>query len=82
LSDNRITDTGSAALAQALHHNSTLTGLQLSRNDVMSAEGTRQLVQALTVNTTVTDLFLPRRCEEYATQCPQYSEVKDRIGFL
>ena len=82
LSNNSITDIGSATLAQALHHNSTLEWLDLSGNDVMSAEGTRQLVQALTVNTAVMDLLLPRRCEEYATQCPQYSQVEDRIMFL
>ena len=81
LSNSRISDAGSTALAQALHHNSTLRWLYLSGNDAMSAEGTRQLVQALTVNTTVYRLLLPRRCEEYATQCPQYSEVKDRIQF-
>ena len=80
LSNSRISDAGSTALAQALHHNSTLRWLYLSGNDVMSAVGTCQLVQALTVNTTV-HLTLPRRCGEYATQCPQYSQVKDRIGF-
>ena len=81
LSNSRISDAGSTALAQALHHNSTLRWLYLSENDVMSAEGTHQLVQALTVNRTVCRLFLPRRCEEYATQCPQYSQVKYRIWF-
>ena len=30
----------------------------------------------------VPGLVLPRRCEEYATQCPQYSQVKDSIRFL
>ena len=80
LSNNSISNAGSTALAQALHHNSTLEVLDLSGNDAMSAEGTRQLVQALTVTTTVI-LVLPRRCEEYATQCPQYSRVKHRIMF-
>ena len=82
LSNSRISNAGSTALAQALHHNSTLEELYLSGNDDMSAEGTRELVQALTVNTTVWQLVLPRRCKEYATQCPQYSQVKDRIRFL
>ena len=82
LSNNSISNAGSTALVQALHHNSTLRRLDLSGNDVMGAEGTRQLVQALNVNTTVTYLYLPRRCEEYATQCPQYGQVKHRIGFL
>ena len=81
LFNNSISNAGSMALAQALHHNSTLEWLDLSGNDVMSAEGTRQLVQALTVNTTVC-LVLPGRCWEYATQCPQYSQVKRRIEFL
>ena len=82
LSNNSISNAGSTALAEALHHNSTLRRLDLSGNDVMSAEGTCQLVQALTVNTTVYHLALPRRCEEYTTQCPQYSQVKHRIRFL
>ena len=81
LSNNSISNAGSTALAQALHHNSTLWWLNLSGNDVMSAEGTHQLVQALTVNTTVRKLVLPRRCEEYATQCPEYREVRHRIRF-
>ena len=81
---SHISDRGVQAIATALHHNSTLKWLDLSGNDVMSAVGTCQLVQALTVNTTV-HLTLPMRCEEYATQCPQYREVGGRIewiGFL
>ena len=80
LSNNNISNAGSMALAQALHHNSTLRKLNLFGNDVISAEGTSQLVQALTVNKTVT-LFLPWGCWQYAIQCPQYIEMKDRIMF-
>ena len=87
LYNNNISDAGAVALAQALHHNSTLERLHLSGNDSIGKEGTHQLVQALTVNTSITtshgssDLTLPRRCEEYATQCTQYNTVKDRIRF-
>ena len=84
LSNNRISDTGFTAFAHALYHNSTLKWLNLAGSYVMSAEGTHQLVLALTVNTAITTsgLALPEMCEEYATQCPQYSQVKDWITFL
>ena len=83
LSKNNISDAGAVALAQALHHNSALKELDLSDNAI-GQEGTHQLVQALTVNTSITGgggLRLPRRCEKYATQCTQYTTVKDRIQF-
>ena len=87
LSNNSISDTGSVALAQALHQNCTLAVLNLSGNDAIGKEGIHQLVQALTVNTSITKngvfdgLRLPWKCKEYATQCTQYNEVKDRITF-
>ena len=87
MSNNNISDGGAVALAQALHHNSTLKGLDLSGNDAIGKEGTHQLVQALTVNTSITTpdggsgLILPWRCMEYATQCTQYNTVKDIIWF-
>ena len=89
LSTNNISDGGAVALAHALHHNSTLKELIVYGNDAIGKEGSHQLVQALTVNTSLTKvtpydggLTLPRRCEEYATQCTQYNTVKDRIGFF
>ena len=89
LFNSNISDAGAVALAQALHHNSTLEWLNLSGNKAIGEEGTHQLVQALTVNTSITKatpygggLRLPRRCEEYATQCTQYNTVKDRMGFF
>ena len=86
LSNNNISDVGAVALAQALHYNSTLERLNLSGNDAIGKEGTHQLVQALTVNISITTshgsgLILPRRCEEYATQCTQYNTVKNKIAF-
>ena len=84
LSNNNITDAGAEALAQALHRNSTLKGLKLYDNDGIGEEGTHQLVQALTVNTSISrygGLSLPRRCQEYAEQCPQYHTVRNRILF-
>ena len=83
-----ISDAGALALAQALHHNSTLKILDLSGNDAIGKEGIHQLVEALTVNTSITKvthyvggLTLPRRCKEYATQCTQYNTVRSRIRF-
>ena len=83
LSNNNISDAGAVALAQALHHNSTLELLNLYGNDAIGKEGTHQLLQALTVNTSIESLILPRRCEEYATQCTQYTcnAVRFRILF-
>ena len=91
LSINSISDAGAVALAQALHHNSTLEWLFLCGNDGIGKEGTHKLVQALTVNTSIREwdptlrshgLLLPRRCEEYTTQCTQYNTVKKRISFV
>ena len=90
LSNASFGNAGAVTLAQSLNHNSTLTVLYLSGNDAIGKEGTHQLVQALTVNTSIITkhsiydggLGLPRRCEEYATQCTQYNTVKDRIQFL
>ena len=82
LYNNNISDAGATNLAQALHHNSTLKKLNLIGNDGIGEEGTRQLVQALTVNTSINTLYLPKRCEEYASQCMEYNAVKTRIVFL
>ena len=90
LSNNSIGDAGAVALAQALHHNSTLKELDLHGNDGIGKEGTHQFVQALTVNTSINrkglhcycgGLWLPKRCEEYATQCTQYDTVKNGMHF-
>ena len=88
LCNNSISDAGAVALAEALHHNSTLTLLKLYGSNGIGEEGTHQLVQALTVNTSIREytvcgggLMLPRRCEEYAKQCPQYHSVRNRISF-
>ena len=84
LYNNSISDAGVVALAQALHHNSTLESLLLHGNDGIGEEGTHQLVQALTMNTSIREsrgLILPKRCEEYATQCTQYVTVKNRMYF-
>ena len=82
LSHNNISDVGATDLAQALHHNSTLERLDLDGNVGIGEEGTHQLVQALTVNTSVNRLWLPKRCEKYASQCMEYNAVKTRISFV
>ena len=82
LSSNNISDVGATDLAQALHHNSTLKRLDLHGNDGIGEEGTRQVVQALTVNTSISILYLPERCEEYASQCMEYNAVKTKIIFI
>ena len=86
LSNNNISDAGAVALTQALHHNSTLKRLNLSGNDAIGKEGIHQLIQSLASITKedrgyVCGLTLPRKCEEYATQCTQYKSVKDKIRF-
>ena len=87
LSNNSISDDGAVALAEALHHNSILKSLWLHWNNAIGEEGTRALIEALTVNTSISiDIFccltLSTRCKEYATQCPQYDKVKNRITFV
>ena len=87
LSNNSISDAGAVALAQALHHHSTLRELGLDGNDGIGEEGICQLVQALTINTSIPrnfsgGLWLPKRCEEYATQCTQYDTVKNGMFFI
>ena len=81
LLNNNISDVGATDLAEALRHNSTLKELYLYGNDGIGEEGTRQLVQALTVNTSIIRLWLPMRCEEYASHCMEFNAVKTRITF-
>ena len=52
-----ISDAGALALAQALHHNSTLTDLYLSNNSISDA-GAVALAEALHHNSTLTQLDL------------------------
>ena len=87
LSNNSIGDAGATALAQALHSESRLSGLNLSGNDAIHKEGTCELVRALTTHsewwwTYHGGLVLPKRCEEFATQCPEYVQVKTRVKFV
>ena len=89
LSNNSIGDAGATALAQGFHHasRSRLGGLNLSGNDAIHKEGTCELVHALTTCSEVWwtyygGLVLPKRCEEFATQCPEYVQVKTRVKFV
>ena len=86
LSNNSISDAGAIALAQGLCHNSTLWRLNLSGNDGIGEKGTCKLIQALDVNRSMNrsmnrwgHLVLPKRCEEYATQCKLYQRVRHSI---
>ena len=54
---HNISDAGAVALAQALHHNSTLKDLYLSNNRISDA-GAVALAQALHHNSTLKDLYL------------------------
>ena len=88
LSNNSIGDAGATALAQGFHHESGLRGLNLSGNDAIHKEGTCELVRALTTCSEVWrwrvcgGLVLPKRCEDFATQCPEYVKVKTRVTFV
>ena len=84
LSNNSIGDAGATALAQGFHHVPMLGGLNLSGNDAIHKEGTCELVHALTTRwwTLWDGLVLPKRCEEFATQCPEYVQVKTRVKFV
>ena len=56
-SNDSISDAGAVALAQALHHNSTLKELHLSNNSISDA-GVVALAQALHHNSTLKELYL------------------------
>lgn len=57
MANNKVSDAGAVALAQALHHTSTLKRLYLSNNKVSGA-GTVALAQALHHNSTLNMLYL------------------------
>ena len=79
LSSNSIGVSGAVALAQALHRN------QLDLSGIYTEDTywlVESLTESLTANTFITfshagGLTLPRKCDEYATQCTKYT-VKDR----
>ena len=54
---NRISDAGAVSVAEALHHNSTLTKLDLSNNSISDA-GAVSVAEALHHNSTLTKLDL------------------------
>ena len=60
-----ISDAGAVALARTLHHNSTLTKLNLSNNSISYA-GAVALAQALHCNSTLTKLNLSNNSISYA----------------
>ena len=59
LSNNNISNAGAVALAQALHHNSTLERLNLSNTNISDA-GAVALAQALHYNSTLKRLDLSK----------------------
>ena len=90
--NSSISDAGAIALAQALHHNSTLKKLDLSDNDGIGEDGTHQLVQSLKFNSMTCNYYdydlhvfggleLPKRCEQYAIQCTNYHTVEEKLQF-
>ena len=59
----------------------TIYELNFGWNEGIGEAGTHTLVQALAVKT-IHALWLPKKCQEYALQCPQYDSVKTRISYL
>ena len=57
MSNNSISDVGAVALAEAIHHNSTLEALILSKNNISNA-GAVALARALHHNSTLKSLHL------------------------
>ena len=87
MSNNSISNDGAVALAQALHHNSRLVILWLNGNNAITEEGTHALIEALNMSINnarrhIITLVLPTSCEQYATQCPQYDKVKEKLCFI
>ena len=83
LYNNSICDAGAEALAQALRYNFTMCVLNLGCNDNIGKTGTLQLVQVLRLDTGMRhrqlSILLPKKCEEYATQCYQYHRYQSAI---
>ena len=81
LSNNRITDEGAVALAEALRKNQSLQLLYLYDNDDIGDRATGKVVEALTQNSSINAVYLPARCREYATKCPNYNQVQTKLSF-
>ena len=81
LDRNSIGDEGAVALAEALLENQSLQKLGLYDNDGVGDRATCKFVEALTQNSSINIVFVPARCEEYATKCPNYHQVQTKISF-
>ena len=81
LRHNSIGDEGAVALAEALLKNQSLQELYLHGNDGIGDRATGELVKALTQNSSINKVILPRRCKEYATNCPNYHQVQTKLYF-
>ena len=79
---NRISDDGAVALAEALLKNQSLQELYLYGNDGIGDRPTGKFVEALTQNSSINVVYLPARCREYATKCPNYHQVQAKLHFI
>ena len=86
LYNNSISDAGAVALAQALHHNSTLERLHLSDNSISNA-GAVALAQALHHNSTLKELHLSNTSISDAgavalAQALHHNSTLERLGLF
>ena len=81
LSHNSIGDEGAVGLAEALLENQSLQLLHLTESDGIGDRATGKFVEALTQNSSIIKIHLPRRCAEYATKCPNYHQVREKLSF-
>ena len=81
LDNNSIGDEGAVALAEVLLKTQSLHRLDLDGNDGIGDRATGKVVEALTQNSSINKVYLPRRCREYATKCPNYHQVRTKLSF-
>ena len=81
LGSNSIGDEGAVALAEALLKTQSLQNLYLYGNGGIGDRAAGKFVEALTQNSSINQLHLPRRCEEYATKCPNFHQVQTKLNF-
>ena len=81
LSSNSIGDEGALALAEAVLENQSLQKLYLHGNNGIGDRATGKFVEALTHNSSISRVFLPSRCKEYATKCPNCHQVQTKLCF-
>ena len=81
LGSTSIGDEGIVALAEAILENQSLQELFLAGNHSIGDRATGKFVEALTQNSSINKVYLPRRCKEFVSKCPNYHQVQTKLMF-